>query len=488
MPGLISSFSSRGLNTNFSDSLVGFDDECGAATEPRDSHGHGVTVGEPDAAEEKDAEAPKQGADAHLSVANDRVLAPDSLHQMATHYILTDGVGINGPVKWYWQYAYLILLVVLIAFQTMCAYGIFIGLVRGSCVDSDECSAGFWCDNTQHHRKAVLGNSRFYANCNRCNFNQLDVKNEVTKAECVEWFYEPGNMENETFALPPASRAFCDGCYDLVDRDFNMYQDVIKARIDSMQTLDWCVFILNAAVICISAAAEFQDIHLCRAMEVGYGNRDLHKHFGLWVINAMRMYMLIPIALTMPVAMVYTLGGTALDTTLNTLATLFLLEIDDIIYAGVIDVRYKRSVRRHGLFKMRSFDYCLVDTKRLLFIIVAVPLECVQVATSDPNFVKNAVGLFFLVCLCLGFLDAMRDPLEGRMIMSFIVRRLAPTNYCMDESTSPLQTRVTRRFISLVVLFLLSNIMRIFIIFGINKVSDFDIMSGYDDDSGGKFT
>ena len=33
----------------------------------------------------------------------------------------------------------------------------------------------------------------------------------------------------------------------------------------------------------------------------------------------------------MPIGMVYTLGGSALQTTLNTLAVVFLLEIDDLL-------------------------------------------------------------------------------------------------------------------------------------------------------------
>ena len=52
-------------------------------------------------------------------------------------------------------------------------------------------------------------------------------------------------------------------------------------------------------------------------------------------------------------------GGSALQTTLNTLAVVFLLEIDDLLYNAVIDARYKRYARRHR-FRLRWFDYYLL--------------------------------------------------------------------------------------------------------------------------------
>merc|ERR1712216_939196 len=129
--------------------------------------------------------------------------------------------------------------------------------------------------------------------------------------------------------------------------------------------------------------------------------------------------------------MVYTLGGSALDTTLNTLATLFLLEIDDIVYASIVDVRYKRSARRHGLFVMRAFDYCVLDVKRTLLILACVPLMCAQIVAADPNFVRNTVNLFFFCIFCLGFIDVFRDPIEGRRIISFFLQRLS----CCEEGS-----------------------------------------------------
>ena len=123
------------------------------------------------------------------------------------------------------------------------------------------------------------------------------------------------------------------------------------------------------------------------------------------------------VTLAMPVAMVYTLGGSALQTTLNTLAVVFLLEIDDLLYNAVIDARYKRYARRHR-FRLRWFDYHLLDAKR--FTVIFVCMSCMVILITPParDFARRAVGLFVAVMICIGFLDTLADPEEGRRVLA----------------------------------------------------------------------
>ena len=119
------------------------------------------------------------------------------------------------------------------------------------------------------------------------------------------------------------------------------------------------VFLLNALVLCLSVANELFDIQYCRAIAESYPDAPLVKNICIWVVEAFRQYLFLPLTLAMPIGMVYTLGGSALQTTLNTLAVVFLLEIDDLLYNAVIDARYKRYARRHR-FRLRWFDYYLL--------------------------------------------------------------------------------------------------------------------------------
>ena len=108
-----------------------------------------------------------------------RPLVPNSLHQIAHLFILTTDKGISGkPIRCWWQVSILFVLIVLIGFQTACGYGIFLGLVRGSCIDSDDCSHGYWCDNTARRPNGAVAN-KYFALCNRCDMSTLIARRAV---------------------------------------------------------------------------------------------------------------------------------------------------------------------------------------------------------------------------------------------------------------------------------------------------------------------
>ena len=121
----------------------------------------------------------------------------------------------------------------------------------------------------------------------------------------------------------------------------------------------------------------------------------LVKNVCIWVVEAFRQYLFLPLTLAMPIGMVYTLGGSALQTTLNTLAVVFLLEIDDLLYNAVIDARYKRYARRHR-FRLRWFDYYLLDAKRFVVIVTCMTAMVLLVNQHAPVWKSRFYGAFVL--------------------------------------------------------------------------------------------
>ena len=348
-----------------------------------------------------------------------RPLVPNSLHQIATLFILTTSKGIAGkPIRRWWQISLLVALLLLVLFQTACAYGIFLGLVRGSCIDSDDCSHGFWCDPTKS--PPIGKKTRYFSICNRCDTSTLKNSEKVTDNQCLAFYLEDPSkatqLNTTVLALTAVQRAFCDGCYDIVDKGaasvssysasapdgpdldhagFELYREIIVARVRSMQTLDWMVFLLNALVLCLSVANELFDIQYCRAIAESYPDAPLVKNICIWVVEAFRQYLFLPLTLAMPIGMVYTLGGSALQTTLNTLAVVFLLEIDDLLYNAVIDARYKRYARRHR-FRLRWFDYYLLDAKRFVVIVTCMTAMVLLVNQHAPVWKSKFYGAFVL--------------------------------------------------------------------------------------------
>ena len=199
-------------------------------------------------------------------------------------------------------------------------------------------------------------------------------------------------------------------------------------------------------------------------------------------------------------AQVYTLGGSALDTTLNTLATVFLLEIDDLLYHSLVDNVYKRHARKHGSFAIRSFDHWLIQMKRIAMLLVCTAWMVVQVSTAEPNFVATSISTFYLIFCIIGFVDAMRDPSDGRRVISACVgcsggprpapepanRSGGPGRVASDSLRRPAtwctSKRISRRVVAAIIFVLLAAVTRGLAIIILVEVTEFDVQTGFDDD------
>jgi len=356
----------------------------------------------------------------------------------------------------------------------------------------------------------TLGTKIVSSVCNRCDTKTLKHSEKVTGNQCLSFYLEDPSKETQLnttlLALTPVQRAFCDGCYDIVDKGaasvssysasapdgpdldrtgFELYREIIVERVKSMQTLDWCargvftfraprhrrdrrprsrrmVFLLNALVLCLSVANELFDIQYCRAIAESYPNAPLVKNICIWVVEAFRQYLFLPLTLAMPIGMVYTLGGSALQTTLNTLAVVFLLEIDDLLYNAVIDARYKRYARRHR-FRLRWFDYYLLDAKRFVVIVTNMTAMVLLVNNRAREFGRDSILTFVWIMVAIGFLDTLADPEEGRRVLA---------------SCGVKVTRLRSTLTALLVWFVLVSLVRTLAITVFEVVTDFNAERG----------
>ena len=222
------------------------------------------------------------------------------------------------------------------------------------------------------------------------------------------------------------------------------------------------VFLLNALVLCLSVTNELFDIQYCRAIAESYPDAPLVKNICIWVVEAFRQYLFLPLTLAMPIGMVYTLGGSALQTTLNTLAVVFLLEIDDLLYNAVIDARYKRYARRHR-FRLRWFDYYLLDAKRFVVIVTCMTAMVLLVNNHAREFGRDSILTFVWIMVAIGFLDTLADPEEGRRVLT---------------SCGVKMTRLRSTLTALLVWFVLVSLVRTLAITVFEVVTDFNAERG----------
>lgn len=97
-----------------------------------------------------------------------------------------------------------------------------------------------------------------------------------------------------------------------------------------------CASIVLVDIIALAVIGELRDIEICgiaatRAKAKGALSRNWNIALG--IVNGARRYIVLPGLLVVAVMLVPLKGGDALNVCLNTLAILFLLEVDNASYA-----------------------------------------------------------------------------------------------------------------------------------------------------------
>jgi hypothetical protein len=125
----------------------------------------------------------------------------------------------------------------------------------------------------------------------------------------------------------------CSTC--TTSKGFEPFHDVVIDRVDSMLIQDWFALFLASIVVAFAVFAEIRDCMLC---EIAL--RDISKRrevprgwrFAIRGMNAARYFVLLPNIICSVMYLVLNDGGRVRDICLNTVAVLFLLEVDNLAF------------------------------------------------------------------------------------------------------------------------------------------------------------
>ena len=176
--------------------------------------------------------------------------------------------------------------------------------------------------------------------------------------------------------------SWCDSCF----HEYATEQGVVAGRVDpmtsvlhaagnvdAMGTLDWVALMFAFTTVAFVITGELQDIELCEiAVARARGGAKGGVRFALKFLNAARRWVFLPCMSTCIPFLVWVLGGDALSVCFNTVAILFLVEIDTVCYAG-LPRRVRERMAEAGRLMLTEDQAASMARSKAVHVCVFVP-------------------------------------------------------------------------------------------------------------------
>ena len=149
-----------------------------------------------------------------------------------------------------------------------------------------------------------------------------------------------------------------------------------------------------------------KDITLANiAIKLASDRQTLTKSWrvALFILNGFRRYLVIPLMLTSISNLVLYKGGDALSVLLNTVAVLFLLDVDNIIFSTALSDKVRAQVEEAGRVQVTAAQATRMARTKLAHIVLVIGFVLVSVSTR-LTYLK-AGALAFVVMWAGGMVE-----------------------------------------------------------------------------------
>lgn len=214
--------------------------------------------------------------------------------------------------------------------QAAVTVGVLVGTAVPTCTTSDQCDPGLYCH--------VGGRQR----CNYCGSagpptgTQIIDGKECDGAQndwCSERYNYSGLMETcrDPGPLSLDLISWCETCIRTIDGTVDPMSADIRFRdnVQMMGPFDWGALLFASTIVALAVVGELKDIELCRIAIARAGEKlspRLRLAFNL--LGGLRRWVFLPsLVMSIPL-LVMVKGGDALSISFNSVAVLFLCEIE----------------------------------------------------------------------------------------------------------------------------------------------------------------
>eukprot|EP01045_Picozoa_sp_COSAG04_P010169 COSAG04_NODE_615_length_11914_cov_12.688447_10_plen_512_part_00 len=288
----------------------------------------------------------------------------------------------------------------MVGLQSATAVGVFVGTMTPSCATSDQCGA--------------LGPGRFCMDVDRCRYCGAEVplpldtegvctfEGEFTAADAActtrNNAYDPNHVGfnltrvAEVCTMPYTGRvgvdgaglhldfknttvaSWCQGCVRNDGTVESMTGDtLIDANVAAMGRMDEVALVFATFIVAFTVVGELKDIEIC-SMAVAHAGDRLSKgwRLALGFLLWMRRWLFLPgLVMNVPALVLYK-GGDALSVCLNTVAILFLCDIDNICFALALGERVRARVEDAGRVELDDHEATALARTKAVHVVLIV--------------------------------------------------------------------------------------------------------------------
>jgi hypothetical protein len=184
---------------------------------------------------------------------------------------------------------------------------------------------------------------------------------------------------------------WCNYCVHDITKDVDPVSQfgLLKDNVKAMGKLDWLAFFFACSIVSFQVVGEMKDIHLCTLALLHAPAEQLHPAWkgGLWALNMVRRWVFLTLlTISVPLLVVYK-GGDALSVCFNTIAILFMTEVDNVCYYFALAERVRTRVEEAGRVELTEKEAAmLVRTKAIhVCLVVASCMFAVKMAGSSMD-------------------------------------------------------------------------------------------------------
>ena len=196
----------------------------------------------------------------------------------------------------------------------------------------------------------------------------------------------------------------CTTC--TTEKGFETHADAVRDRVDSMMVQDWVTLLLASFVISFAVFAEIRDALLCEiALRAISKRREVPCgwRFAIRGLNAARYYIFLPNIVSSVVQLVLTDGGNIKSVCLNTVAVLFLLEIDNLAFLHGLGERTRMEAEEMTGARVTEDELQTINAAKIVCIL-GVPGVVLAGLLGGRYVLKNWPGMF---CIWIAPLPSM---------------------------------------------------------------------------------
>lgn len=280
--------------------------------------------------------------------------------------------------------------VVMVLFQAMAAWAIGAGAVQPACANNDMCDSGQWCaycgadEPLQVQTDTEGGKYNWAQEPGFVGFNHTAVQ-EL----CANPVVSDGLDFNGALVVyqPEGVRSWCDSCVSASTFDVNPLttHTLVKANINSMGLFDYATLVLCSYVVALAVVGEVKDITLVGlAADHAGDSLSVGWRRAIRLVCGLRRWCVINCLLIIISALVLFEGGDALSVAFNTVAVLFILEVDNATFHHGLKESTKVRVETAGKVTLSDAEVDALARSKPVYeiMIVSMTLLCVVVGGS----------------------------------------------------------------------------------------------------------